>query len=347
MAESIKVGIVTQAEGPHLEAYLRSLATCVGVDQVAMADPSGNSFDKARSILGGRFRDLRTFRDDREMLQTVRPQLSLVTLEAYRAPEAIQRALESGCHVLAEKPACVDPRDFQRLVRMADSKHLQLMLALANRVSPPIQKARELVAAGALGRLFGADFHTVADQTRLTRPEYQQSWFASKAKAGGGHLIWLGIHWLDLVEFISGERIQQVCGFARNVGGQPIEVEDAAVLALQFESGMVGTMHSGYYLDRGYQNHFVLWGSNGWLRCDLTLDVPLQWHSTRPGSPTGVQTFSYARPSNLYAAFVQAAVNCARGSEPPPVTGAEGLQALKVVFALYQAAQTKTVQTIG
>jgi len=346
MAESITVGIVTQADGPHLEAYLSSLAACAGVDQVALADPSGKSFDKARSILREKLRVLRTFKDDREMLQSVRPKLSLVTLEADRAPEAIQRALESGCHVLAEKPACTDPRDFQRLVRVADSKHLHLMLALANRVAPPIQKARELVSAGTLGCLYGADFHTIADQTRLTRPEYQQSWFASKARAGGGHLIWLGIHWLDLVEFISGEHIQQVCGFTRNVGGQPIDVEDAAVLALQFDSGMVGTMHSGYYLDRGYQNHFVLWGSDGWLRCDLTLETPLQWHSTRPGSPTGVQTFSYARPANVYAAFVQAAVNCTRGSEPPPVTGAEGLQALKVVFALYRAAQTKTVQTI-
>ena len=87
-----------------------------------------------------------------------------------------------------------------------------------------------------------------------------KSWFASRAQAGGGFLIWLGIHWLDLVPFISGDRIRQVCGFARNVGGQPIEVEDAAVLALQFDKGMVGTMHSGYYLDRGDHNHCKIWG---------------------------------------------------------------------------------------
>jgi predicted dehydrogenase len=345
MPESITVGVITDAAGAHLDSYLGGLAACQGVENVGLADPSGATFEKVRSLLSARFNGLQTFRDDRVMLESIRPNLALVTLEAYRAPEAIQRALESGCHVLAEKPACLRAEDFEPLVRLADSKHLHLMLALANRVAPPIKKARDLVASGALGQLYGADFHTIADQTRLTLPEYQRSWFASKAQAGGGFLIWLGIHWLDLVQFISGDRIQQVCGFIRNVGGQPIEVEDAAVLALQFEKGMVGTMHSGYYLDHGYNNHCKIWGSHGWLRCDLTSDEPLQWHSSQSGA--GVQTMKYIRERNLYAPFVQAAVDCARNLAPPPVTGSEGLQVLKVVFALYRSAGTRSVQMVA
>ena len=347
MAEPITVGVITDAAGAHLDAYLGGLSSCEGVEQVALADPTGSVFDQARTLLTARFPKIQTFRDYRVMLQTVRPKLALVTLEAYRAPEAIRQALEAGCHVLAEKPACVRTEDFESLVRLADAKHLHLMLALANRVAPPIKKARELVATGALGRLYGADFHTIADQTRLRRPEYQKSWFASRAQAGGGFLIWLGIHWLDLVPFISGDRIRQVCGFARNVGGQPIEVEDAAVLALQFDKGMVGTMHSGYYLDRGYHNHCKIWGSLGWLRCDLTSTEPLQWYSTQAGAPEGIQAMKYTRETNLYAPFVQAAVNSAREIEPPPVTGSEGLQVLQVVFALYRAAESHSVQTVA
>ena len=347
MAETIIVGVITDAAGAHLETYLGALASCEGVEQVALADPTGSVFDRAHTLLAARFPKVQTFRDHRVMLEATRPKLALVTLEAYRSPEAIRHALEAGCHVLAEKPACVRPEDFEPLVRLADSKHLHLMLALANRVAPPIKKSRELVAAGTLGQLYGADFHTIADQTRLGQPEYQKSWFASKAQAGGGFLIWLGIHWLDLVQFISGNRIRQVCGFARNVGGQPLDVEDAAVLALQFDKGMVGTMHSGYYLDRGYHNHCKIWGSHGWLRCDLTSAEPLQWYSTRPGAPEGIQTMKYTRETNLYAPFVQAVVNCARDIGPPPLTGSEGLQVLKVVFALYRAAESHSVQTVA
>ncbi len=154
----------------------------------------------------------------------------------------------------------------------------------------------------------------VADQTRLTRPSTQNSWVSKKALSGGGHLIWLGIHWLDLVQYITGDRVHKVGGFISNVGGQPVDIEDAAVLSLLYKSGMVGTMHSGYYLDRGYHSHVAIWGEKGWLRFDLTAQQPLEWHSTLEGMPQGIQTFSYSRGTNFYLGIIQAAVDCAPGS---------------------------------
>ena len=76
---------------------------------------------------------------------------------------------------------------------------------------------------------------------------------------------------------------------------------------------------------------------------NLTSDEPLQWSSTQPGAPSGVQTMKYQREANPYASFVQAVVNCARNLEPPPVTGSQGLRALKVVFALCRSAETGSV----
>eukprot|EP01051_Picozoa_sp_SAG22_P001768 SAG22_NODE_73_length_22318_cov_47.105315_15_plen_67_part_00 len=52
----------------------------------------------------------------------------------------------------------------------------------------------------------------VADQTRLGREGYGDRWEASKARAGGGHLVWLGIHWLDLAQYMTGTSITQVGG---------------------------------------------------------------------------------------------------------------------------------------
>ena len=163
---------------------------------------------------------------------------------------------------------------------------------------------------------------------------------------GGGHLIWLGIHWLDLAQLISGDRVREVCGFSRNVGGQPIEVEDAAVLALQFDKGMVGTMQSAYYLDRGYHSDITLWGSSGWLRFDLVAGTPLEWYSNHPDAPRGIQSVSYTLESREYFPMVQASVNCARGIEEPWITGSEGLHLLKVIFGLYRAAETGKTQTV-
>ncbi|GIS60415.1 MAG: hypothetical protein CM1200mP2_26400 [Planctomycetaceae bacterium] len=51
----------------------------------------------------------------------------------------IRQALEAGCHVFAEKPACLNAGEFAKLVKLADTKHLHLMLALANRTNPETQ----------------------------------------------------------------------------------------------------------------------------------------------------------------------------------------------------------------
>jgi len=345
--QSIKVGIITEPPGMHLTSYLKTLSTCQEVEQVAIADETGQTFEMVKQGLGARSTNLLTFLDYRKMVQVVRPKLVLISLEAHRTPYSIEVALEGNCHVLAEKPACARLTDFERVVRIADSKNLHLMLALATRLSPPSIKARELVQAGFLGKPYGTSMHWVADQRRLTRPLFHQSWLASKARAGGGKLIFHGIHYLDLIQFITGDRITQVCGFSRNVGGQPIETEDAAVVALQFKGGMVGTLNAGYYLDRGYDNLVVLWGSEGWLRFDQPNGTPLEWYSTHRDAPKGIQSFTYSNEPKNYDLMFRNAVNVSRGIERPFVTAADCLHVLKVIFSAYRAAETGSAQTVG
>ena len=69
----------------------------------------------------------------------------------------------------------------------AERKHLLLMLALANRINGDVVFARQFIQAQKLGTIYGVEAHMIADQTRLTKADYHQSWFAQKARAGGGH----------------------------------------------------------------------------------------------------------------------------------------------------------------
>jgi predicted dehydrogenase len=183
----LTVGVITEPSGAHLELYLPALASSPGIEAVALADRSGRTFQTAANIFTRGPIKFQVFKDAVEMLRTVKPSLALITLEAHHAPSSIEAALEWNCHVLAEKPACTRSEDFARLVRIADSKHRHLMLAFANRLSPPVRKARELIQEGYLGKLYGIYLTSIADQARLTTRDYQQSWFASKVRAGGGH----------------------------------------------------------------------------------------------------------------------------------------------------------------
>lgn len=275
----ISVALLTHAAGPHLAAYLEGLAKADEVSAVYLSDPDEQVQPAARQALGAKL--AASFRSPDELFARHQPSLALITMEARVAPPAVKAALSAGCHVLAEKPACVKLADFEALVRQAEQAKRSLALALANRVDPVILETRRIVQSGEIGRLYGVDLQIVADQTRLTSPAYHKTWIAQKARAGGGHLIWLGIHWLDLAMFISGSRIRDVAAMTANVGGQPIDTEDSAVVALRFDNGILGTLTSGYYLDRGYHSLLKIWGSSGWVALQRhTQKPPLEWYSS-------------------------------------------------------------------
>src|SRR5262249_9220429 len=250
-------------EGAHLSDYFGALAKIQEAEAVALADPSGKAADAARKALGDKLKEV--FASPAELFQKFEPHLAVVSLEAVKAPLAINAALDAGCHVFAEKPSCTRAEDFENLLRKAQQKHRHLMMAFANRAHAPVREARRLIRAGKLGKVYGAEVHLVTDQTRLRSAAYRQSWFCSKARAGGGQLIWVGIHWLDLVLHVTGLKVQQVAGFAGVVGGQPIDVEDSAALGLRFDNGWFGAMTPRDYLHKGYQAHAHVWGYNGWL----------------------------------------------------------------------------------
>ncbi len=345
--ESIRVGIITEPGGQHLSWFTRALGVLDGVEMVAAADESGGFFEKGREYLGPRASKFQTFKDYRRMIGEVRPHLVLMALEPVHTPPVVEAVLEAGAHVLTDKPACVRLADFERVARLAESKNLELMLGLTNRINPAARKARELVESGLMGKLYGTSVHLVADHTRLTRPSYWTRWVASRERAGGGKLIYHGIHYLDLVHYIAGDTITEVAGFAEKVGDQPVELEDSAVLAYRMSQGTVGTLNTGYYLPKGYSTLVKFWGSLGWLRFDLAAGPPMNWYSTHPDAPGKVRSFYYSREPNTYTLMMEEAVNAARGLAPFPITTRESLNSLRVVFAAYDAAREEASRTVA
>ncbi len=338
MANSIKVGLITHAGGAHVGAYLQALAAADQCGEVVLVDPDGKWQNEARQVLGGKLREVLT--DHRPLFRHDPPVMALVTMEARLAPPVIRDALEAGCHVFAEKPACVRVEDFGPLVDLADAKHRHLMLALANRTNPEIVAGRKLIQSGRIGDVYGLEMHLIADQTRLTRPSYHQQWFAHKSRAGGGHLIWLGIHWLDLAMHLTGMTITEATGFIANVGGQPIDVEDSAAAAFRLNDGPLGTLTSGYYLDKSYHSHIKIWGSQGWLHLEPLRDQPLSWYTTRGDQANTVQIWEGTNKPRGYTPFVREAVRACADMSDPPISNAHSLRALKTVFAIYEGAST-------
>ena len=343
--EQIDIGLIIEPGASHISGYLEVLAARKGVRSVAVAVPNKAMLQNAKRQLGKRFHG-NGFLSAKQMLAKVLPALTVVTMEGVNAPAAIRAALQAGSHVLTEKPSCTKLEQFEELAKLADKRKRHLMLAMATRSGAALKKARQLIAAGEIGKPYSASMVWVADQTRLTKKAYHASWLSDPKRAGGGKLIYHGIHYLDVIQHLLDDPIQEINGFTQNVGEQPIRVEDSAVVSFRFASGATGTHNTGYYLDRGKQSEIRIWGSHGWLRLAHLEGEPLQWYSAKPGAPRGIQTFKYTDTREMYHLFFQDAIDAIRKGTPPPITTGESLRALRVVFAAYEAVATGRTQQV-
>jgi predicted dehydrogenase len=338
------VALFTHEDGPHLSSYIDALAKTPEVGSVLLCDPKSSTVESVRAGVGAKF--VAAYQSPQELFQARKPLVSLIAMEAVLAPPVIHAALDAGCHIMAEKPACVRPADFAPLVAKAHASKRLLMLALTNRLEPAMLEARRIIQSGEIGKVFGIELHFIADQTRVKSAGYQKSWMSQKARAGGGHLTWLGIHWLDLAMYLTGSRITHVAGFSGNVGGQPIDTEDSAAISLRFANGTFGTLTSGYYLDRGKHLFAKVWGSGGWLELNPGTANPLEWYSTKSGKPES-HRFKPTTPSVGSTGFLGHVVRAALGKESPVLTPDESLYVLQTISAAYKAAETGHTQPVA
>ena len=112
-----------------MTAYLDALAATAEVGSVVLSDPTGFWVDVARATLGDRL--VSTHTEPLAMLASAKPDMAVIAYEAVLAPPIVRAALEVGCHVLAEKPACTAIEAMDELVVLAARQKRKLMLAYA------------------------------------------------------------------------------------------------------------------------------------------------------------------------------------------------------------------------
>ncbi|MBL9199323.1 MAG: Gfo/Idh/MocA family oxidoreductase [Opitutaceae bacterium] len=255
-----------------------------------------------------------------------------------------RRVLAAGKHLLAEKPVALASAEIAALHRSATRAGLVASVLYARRAHPCAEAMRRRAAE--LGPLLSLEARFLATQVRFRDP---RSWLFRRGEAGGGILLWLGCHYLDLLQHISGDEIVGVAARLATRSGEAIDVEDTAALALEFRSGAVGTFHAGYalafsgggYLNAGgYDAYLALYGRAGrmvWPSLEPRLQVEL---------PSGVRRKSFRlRDTTSYAGdcgerFVRQFLAAVRGSGAPPATLADAARTARIVEAATDSAKS-------
>jgi predicted dehydrogenase len=259
-------------------------------------------------------------------------------------------ALESGKHVLCEKPLARSPAECRQILEAAARSGRMLATGFNYRFYPAIVKGRDILASGLIGELDHIRSYTGHPGGK----EFTHPWVHDVGVMGGGALLDNGIHIIDLTRYFLGE-VAEVKGYATgNVWAFP-GCEDNGFALLRSPTGRVASLQASWSEWRGYRFWIEIYGTRGCVRASYPpMLTQVVWVDQLGGQPrrrihlfprlqvierlrsyrwTGLQSFMLE-----LTAFSRKAA----GEESPIAVGRDGLKAVQIAHAVYRTSMNGT-----
>ena len=186
----------------------------------------------------------------------------LCTPSGYHAEQSI-KAGKLGVNVCTEKPLATTLKDGIKLKDFFEKSNLNLFIVLQNRLNPTIQLLKKQIDSGRFGKLF-----LITSNVFWQRPQYyydQAKWRGTK-KLDGGAMLNQSSHYVDLMCYLPNQKVKKISSFA-NTLGRNIEMEDTAVLNLEYENGAVGNLSlTMLTYPKNIEGSITLLGENGTVK---------------------------------------------------------------------------------
>ncbi len=338
--KKLRVGVIGLGMGrAHIEGY----RSHPGAEVVAIADPNEQRLKDAgdRYSIPGRYADAPSMLR-REKLDVV----SVATPNKFHKPLAIA-ALEAGCHVLCEKPMAMNATEARAMLAAARAAHRRLMINFSFRFTEQSWALKKEVETGILGDIY---FARTIWHRRRGLPGFG-GWFGLKALSGGGPLIDLGVHRLDLAlwlmgypkpVWVLGSTYNHIASRLSKKEGKAFDVEDLAAGFIKFANGasleieaswaaniaerelmetrLLGTQGGLVQrnLREGYEFEAELFVERDGRQYDMKLHPPV------PGVKGAMAHF----------------IDCIINKQPHTATGEEGATVMQLLDALYASAKS-------
>ncbi len=344
-------------------AHVEALRRIPGVDVVAIVDGVGIK-EKAERLGVPAY-----YTDYKEMIEECKPDCIHICTPNFTHMEIALYAFEKGINVVCEKPMARDAQEAQKMVEAAKKSGKVNAINFHNRYYPIPYQMRNMVQQGELGQVFSVQGGYLQDWL-LHDTDF--SWkilsnMCGKTRATAD----LGSHWIDLAEYVTGQKVKEVFAEFKTVyptrkqltedGCKEVEIdtEDFSCIMLRFDGGAIGNaVFSAVFAGKKNQTLLQVTGSKKSLEwdnekvndlligqrdeanCILTKDPSLMDAETAAiiGYPGGhAEGFPDAFKQNFTAIY-----NAIRGIKPahPFATFEDGLHVMNICDKLYESAQT-------
>ena len=224
------------------------------------------------------------------------------------APQSIQ-ALRAGKHVLCEKPMAMSEAEARSMVQAADESRKTLGVAYYRRTYPKVQRAKQLLAAGVIGKPLLAELTSHA----WFDGQGDRSWLVDPAKAGGGPLFDVACHRIDVLNFLFGQPLR-ASGQLSNVVHH-YAVEDNATVMIEYPGGVRGVVDVRWH-SQVIRDECRIRGTEGEMELSPLNGPDLVYSGGRESLPPH---------ANLHFPMVENFVDALLGKAPLLASGASSL----------------------
>lgn len=347
MSKSLRYGIIgCGVIGPW---HAKSVNLAEGADLVAVCDVDAEKAEKFAAEYGGK-----PYTDYIKLLDEAGLDIVSVCTPSGLHGEMAAAAAERGINVLSEKPLDISDESMRRMIDAARKNNVKLGCIFQRRTNAVIQKVREIVQSGKLGKMVLGDAYLKYYRS----PEYYASagWRGTWKLDGGGALMNQGVHCVDLMSWIMGP-VAAVTAYAAPLV-RKIEVEDTAVAILKYASGAFGVIQGTTSVCPGMNHRLEFHGEFGTLRLDGDTIIDLQSSLMTQEEIDAVMALQQADQDNSgkdpkaigiagHLAQVQDMIKAVNENRDPMVTGENARDAVDLILAIYESSKTGKEVKLG
>ena len=295
----------------------------------------------------------RVFSDMHEMLKLEEiDAVSICTWNVAHAPCAIA-ALNAKKHVLCEKPMALNAQQAREMKQAADRNGKLLMIGFVRRFGNDCDIVKDFIDNGHFGEVY------YAKAAYMRRQGNPGGWFGDKARSGGGPLIDLGVHVIDLARYLGGNpKPVSAYGVTFHKLGDPrhlkgkkgyhssdrsdsdvCDVEDMVSALVRFDNGMALQFEASYTLNLEKESGTIeLFGTKAGAKLDPELEIYTQLNDYQANVQlTAPTALSF---DGLFQREIDHFVSCVRENIPCRAPAQDGITLMTILDAIYESAET-------
>lgn len=319
-----KIGLGLIGLGYIGKIHLQHSLKLANADLVAVSDISKRALKDARNV-GAR----KTFDNYEQLLRDSEVDAVIVALPTHLHLQCARRAAEERKNIFLEKPIARNVQEAQEIISAAQRNSVKLMIGYPARFNPGYRDLRGKINNGTLGDVeiaratnisCGPFFHRMQDYAPTPVPE----WWFNKELTGGGALMDLGCHMINLLRWYFGEitDIKSHLGYRFN-----FDFEDSATCLAKFKSGTLGIVNVGWF-SQVLSENIELFGT--------VQSAKTQHHAPSP-LLTAAQMLTMGQSGFFGSHFaeLQYFVNCLIQDSFPSPSGQDSLKDLEAIHSAY------------